>query len=150
MGADYIGAFVPVTRSREEALDVLRSLPNDSIERALRNTNLDSEWDDGLDSEWDDGKTFWIFPDDGPAYINRETMIPELEKYVHIVYDIVEGKCRVASWVRHDDVLFVIAGGLSWGDIPDFVDELTIVYFLGVTYDPTKELTWVDTPPIPT
>lgn len=135
MGADFIGAIVPISRSRAEALRVLHELPDESIVRALSNTNLDPEWDDDH---------FWDFPKDGDPQIKRDTLLPELEKYVNIAYDIAEDKHRVASWFRHDDILFVIAGGVSWGDTPEFVDELSIVYFLGVTYDPTKELVWAD------
>jgi hypothetical protein len=142
MGADFIGCLVPITRTREEAVEVLRTLDEDSIKRALYNTNLDSEWaEDGDD---DDEGVFWSFPEDGgePTLIMKN-IVRELETYVNIVYDIAEDKHRVASWFRHDEVLFVVTGGLSWGDSPDFYDEMSIVYFLGVTYDPTMELTWV-------
>lgn len=136
MGADFIGSFVPVSRSLPQALEALHALSDAQIKSALHNTNLDSEWDDG--------ETFWVFADDGDPQINREALMPELEKYVRIVYDVVDDNYRVASWFRHDDVLFACTGGLSWGDTPDLVDEMGIVYFLGVTYDPTKKLAWVD------
>ena len=135
MGADYIGATVPISRTRAEALRVLHELPDETIVLALMNTHLDSEWDN---------ETFWDYPEDGDPQIKRDTLLPELEKYVNIAYDIAEDKHRVASWFRHDDILFVVAGGTSWGDTPEFVDELSIVYFLGVTYDPMKELVWAD------
>ena len=145
MGADFIGAVVPITRTREEALEVLRTLSEDSIKLALHNTTLDSEW--AVEGDDDDEGVFWSFPDDGgePTLIMKN-IIKELEKYIHIVYDIVGDKHRVASWFRHDEALFAVTGGLSWGDTPEFVDEMTIVYFLGVTYDPTMELTWVKRP----
>lgn len=135
MGADFIGASVPISRTRAEAITALHKLSDESIVLALSNTHLDSEWDDDH---------FWEFPEDGDPQIKRDTLLPELEKYVNIAYDIAEDKHRVASWFRHDDIKFVIAGGVSWGETPDFVDELSIVYFLGVTYDPNKELAWVE------
>jgi len=135
MGADFIGASVPVSRTRDEAIKALHELNDEAIKLALRHTNLDPEFDDG---------TFWSFDDNDEPQMIRETLIPELEKCVHITYDVLEDNHRVASWFRHDDVKFAIAGGLSWGDTPDLVDELSIAYFLGVTYDPTKELAWVD------
>jgi hypothetical protein len=138
MGADFINATVPISRTRAEAIQALHELSNESIALALYNTNLDSEWDD--DEE------FWSFPEDADPQIKRDAIMPELEKYVNITFDIAEDKHRVASWFRHDDILFVSAGGLSWGDTPEFVDELSIVYFLGVTYDPNKKLAWIDRP----
>ncbi|MGA0847937.1 MAG: hypothetical protein ACO395_04700 [Pontimonas sp.] len=135
MGADFIGASVPIYRTRDEAIKALHELNDEAIKLALHNTNLDPEFDDG---------TFWSIDDNGELQMIRETLIPELEKCVHITYDVAEDKHRVAAWFRHDDVKFAVAGGLSWGDTPDFVDELSIVYFLGVTYDPTKKLAWVD------
>lgn len=138
MGADFIHGACPISRTREEAIEALHSLSDADISLALYNTNLDSEWDDG--------EEFWSFPEGDEPQIKREAIMPELEKYVNIAYDISEGKYRVATWMRHDDIRFVIAGGLSWGETPDFVDELSIVYFLGVTYDPNKQLAWIDRP----
>lgn len=143
MGADFIGCFVPMTRSQEEAVEVLRSLPDESIIRAIEDTNLD--W------RWDDDEHFWTFSDDDETdpTLNRENMLKELEGYVQIAYDILRDRHRVASWFSHDDVRFIVTGGLSWGETPDFYDELNILYHLGVTYDPTMELTWVRRP-VPT
>jgi hypothetical protein len=135
MGADFVGATVPISRTRHQAIKALHELTDEAITLAVRNTNLDPEFDDGH---------FWSFDDNGEPQMIRETLIPELEKYVHITYDVAEDKHRVASWFRHDDVKFAVAGGLSWGDTPDFVDELSVVYYLGVTFDPMKKLAWVD------
>ena len=138
MGADFYGTVVPISRTREEAIEALHALSDTSIFVALYNTHLDFEWDDN--------EQFWSFPEGDEPQIKRDTLLPELEKYVNIAYDISEDKHRVATWFRHDDIRFVVAGGLSWGDTPDFVDELSIVYFLGVTYDPNKQLAWIDRP----
>jgi hypothetical protein len=74
MGADFINATVPISRTRAEAIQALHELSNESIALALYNTNLDSEWDD--DEE------FWSFPEDADPQIKRDAIMPELEKYV--------------------------------------------------------------------
>ena len=137
MGADFIGGFVPVSRTRDEALTALRGMSDEAILNAIYNTHLDPEFTNEDFFVWDDD-------DNGIVGINREVFMPELEGVVNITYDIAEDKHRLASWVKHDDITFVIAGGASWGDTPEFVDEVSLCYFLGVTYDPNKELAWVD------
>lgn len=138
MGADYVGAFVPVTRSRAEALNALHDLSDEAIMQALKYTNLDWEFDEG---------DLYIFPEPDapePTGINRTNMMPVLEALVTETYDILEDRYRDAGWFRHDDILFVTAAGMSWGDTPEHIDALGIVYFLGVTYDQSKKLAWVD------
>lgn len=137
MGADFIGGFVPVSRTRDEALTALRGMSDEAILNAIYHTHLDPEFAD---------ENFFTFDEftDEVIGINRETLMSELEGVVNITYDIAEGKHRLATWVKHDDITFVIAGGASWGDTPEFVDEVSLCYFLGVTYDPDKQLVWAD------
>jgi len=137
MGADFIGGFVPVSRTRDEALTALRGMSDEAILNAIYHTHLDPEFAN------EDFFTLDEFTDEVIG-INRETLMPELEGVVNITYDIAEGKHRLASWVKHDDITFVIGGGASWGDTPEFVDEVSLCYFLGVTYDPDKQLVWAD------
>jgi len=137
MGADFIGGFVPVSRTRDEALTALRGMSDEAILNAIYHTHLDPEFAD---------ENFFTFDEftDEVVGINRETFMPELEVAVNATYDILDDKHRLASWVKHDDITFVIAGGSTWGDTPEFVDELSLCYFLGVTYDPNKQLAWVE------
>lgn len=135
MGADFIGGFVPVSRTRDEAITALHELSDEAILNAIYNTHLDPEFAD---------EDFFIWSESNVDGINRETLMPELESVVNITYDILDDKHRLASWVKHDDITFVIAGGATWGDTPEFVDELSLCYFLGVTYDPNKQLAWVE------
>jgi hypothetical protein len=134
MGADFIGTIVPIRRTRDEAIKALHELNDEAITMALRHTHLDPEFDDGH---------FWSFDDNGEPQIIRETLIPELEKYVHITYDVAEGRYRMGGVARIDDVYFAIAGGPSWGDTPDYFDELEVTSFLGVTVDQGEYLTFV-------
>ena len=137
MGADFVGVFVPVSRNETEALDRLHAMTDSEIIEALQQTNLAWEYDEG---------DLYVFDDEQvkPTGINRTAMMEVLEEYVKLTYRILRNEERYASWFRQDDATFVLAGGLSWGDAPEFVSELEIVVDLGVTYDKSKKLAWVD------
>lgn len=137
MSMDFIGAVVPITRTREEAIEALHKLSDERIMESLKDTNYDASfseelytWPDSLSSE--------------PTGINREAMMKELEQLINVVYDIHDGKVRGAMWFRFGEASFVFAGGQSWGDAPEYFDEVSITSLLAVTYDESKTLAWVD------
>lgn len=136
MGMDLAVAVVPITRKREEALELVRSMSAETIIEALRHTYLDAEFTDHL----------YTFSEDDPWEVTgiSEEMIPALEQAINITYDVAEDRFRLGTCVQFGDCKFAVAGGASWGDMPEYVDELWLVSMLGVTYDATKTLKWVD------
>jgi len=137
MGVDYVGILVPISRSREEAKLALRQLNDETIINALADTICDPTYDDGL-YLWDADNEYKMIG------VNRETMFFNLDSIIDSVYDIADGRIRTATWYKIDDVDFVHAGGASWGDTPEWYDELHIAWSLGVTWDMSKRLDWVD------
>lgn len=137
MGMDYVGVLVPVSRTREDAKYALRRMSDDDIINALRDTIFDPTFSDELYTWENDNSS-------EPNGVNNDTMFSHLDDIIDIVYDIADGNVRGATWYKVDDILFVSCGEQSWGDGPEFYDELTIASLLGVTYDETKRLAWVD------
>ena len=117
MGADWVGAVVPVTRSRDRAFELLESMPFAEIRR----------------------RTQWLIDSDE---LDEEELLARCREAIEITYEASEGKLRAASFARFGDVTFAVAGGLSWGDEPDFVNDLGIVLDLGVTYDEGEWVGW--------
>lgn len=139
MGMDFVGAVVPITRTRKEAIEELHKLSDERIIESLRDTNYESSFFEEL----------YTWPEDNdyasePTGINREVMMKELETLINVVYDIHDGNVRGAMWFRFGEVSFVFAGGESWGDSPEYFDEVSVVSLLAVTYDESKTLAWVD------
>jgi len=136
MGADWVGWVVPISRSRDEALALLDEMPIDEIIR--RNDDFQTI----LARDIEDGN---YDIEDGDSFLLDEAQVRDrCREAVNVAYDSADGKYRLASWARHDDALFAIAGGASWGDTPEYVDDLCIADALRVTYDERKELRWVD------
>ena len=136
MGADWVGWVVPISRSRDEALALLDEMPIDEIIR--RNDDFQTI----LARDIEDGN---YDIEDGDSFLLDEAQVRDrCREAVNVAYDSADGKHRLASWARHDDALFAIAGGASWGDTPEYVDALCIADALRVTYDERKELRWVD------
>lgn len=136
MGADWVGWVVPISRSRDEALALLDEMPIDEIIR--RNDDFQTV----LARDIEDGN---YDIEDGDSFLLDEAQVRDrCREAVNVAYDSADGKHRLASWARHDDALFAIAGGASWGDTPEYVDDLCIADALRVTYDEHKELRWVD------
>lgn len=127
MGADLSFAVVPITRPREEALSLLQGMSDDTLLDKIRYTHLD-----GDDSFYDD---------DGNLV--RSELLARLEESLDITYNCAEGRYRLGGFMTFDECQFAVAGGPSWGDQPEYVDDLSVIYFLGVTYDDTKTLKWV-------
>lgn len=138
MGADFIGIAVPITRTREEALAKLNELSLDEVVARLGdNSPFGFDIASGsYDLHYDD--------DTHKSVLDKEAIMEGCRKYVNATYDVAEGKVRTAGWTRIGECEFVLAGGVSWGDAPEFYDELEIAYSLGVTYDVTKTLKWDD------
>lgn len=138
MGADFIGIAVPITRTRQEALAKLEELSLDEVvSRIGENSGFGFDIaSGGYDLHYDD--------DTHKPVLDKDAIMNACRKYLNDTYDVAEGKVRTAGWTRIGDCQFVLAGGVSWGDAPEFYDELEIAYSLGVTYDDAKTLKWVD------
>lgn len=140
MGADWVGWITPITRSREDALVLLDGM---SIEDIIKRNE---EFDTALHYNIEDGD-FDVATDHDEYALDEAQVRDRCREAVNIAYDCADGKYRVASWFRcgkNGEVVFAVAGGASWGDTPEYVDDLRIAEALGVTYDDTKELAWVD------
>lgn len=136
MGADWVGYAVPIARPRDEALSLLDAMPIDEIVK--RNDEFGTVLAMNIeDGDYDIEHGDIILLDDAQVR-------SRCREAVNIAYDCAEGKYRLASWVKQSETLFAIAGGASWGDTPEYVDDLCIADALRVTYDETKELRWVD------
>lgn len=138
MGSELVTCIVPVTRTQEEAIKRLHEMTDEELISRLQFTHLDWEHDEEL----------YNFADaeaDEPNSVNRAKLMPFLEDAVNLVYSISNGDFRRStSIIRFGDCRFAMAGGDSWGDAPPCFDELTVALYLGVTFDDTKTLKWVD------
>lgn len=142
MGADWVGWVTPISRSREEALALLDAM---SIEEIIkRNAEFDTVITYGIedgdyDKNWDGNL--------GDGHILDEAQVRDrCREAVNVAYDCADGEYRLASYWKFGkdgEVVFAVAGGASWGDTPDYVDDLRIADALRVTYDDTKQLKWV-------
>jgi hypothetical protein len=135
MGADFFHIAVPVTKTREEALASLQLLTDEQLISRLSYGALHLE---------DEEEPYFDIDENDDATLNREAVLERCVEAVNITYDVAEDRHRVASSMRIDDCLFAVAGGLSWGDSPDYFDDLCIAYELMVTFDSSKQLKWVD------
>ena len=135
MGADFFHVAVPITRSRDEALASLRAMSNETLIAKLSYGTLCLE---------DSGDTWLLTDENGENVLNRDALIARCEEAINITYDSAEDHNRLSGSMRINDCVFAVAGGLSWGDSPDYFDDLCIAYELGVTYDESKQLKWVD------
>ena len=140
MGADWVGWVTPIARSREEALALLDAMSIDEIIK--RNEEFDTAVHYHIE-----GGDFDIETDDDPGFILDKAQVRDrCREAVNITYDCADGEYRLASYWKFGkdgEVVFAVAGGASWGDTPDYVDDLRIADALRVTYDDTKELKWV-------
>ena len=143
MGADFIHVAVPITRTRDEALASLRAMSNETlIDKLTYGTlYLEDSGDTWLMTD-DDGEI--INDENGNPILNRADLIARCEEAINITYDSAEDRYRLAGSMRINDCVFAVGGGASWGDSPDYFDDLCIAYELGVTYDESKQLKWVD------
>lgn len=140
MGADWVGWVTPITRSREEALALLDAM---TIEELLKRNE---EFDTAIHYNIEDGD-YDIESGDGEYALDEAQVRDRCREAVNITYDCAGGEYRLASYWKFGkdgEVVFAVAGGASWGDTPDYVDDLRIAEALRVTYDDTKELKWVD------
>lgn len=138
MGADWVGWITPISRFREEALSVLDAM---SIEEIIkRNTEQETviawEIEDGTHDISDEGEEGF--------HLDESAIRERCRDAVNVAYDCYEGKYRLGSGASFGEAKFAIAGGASWGDTPEYVDDLCIVDALRVAYDETKTLKWVD------
>lgn len=137
MGADYVGSVTPISRTRDEALALLDAM---SIKEIIKRNE---EFYTVVHYAIEDGD-FDIETDDDAGFVLDESQVrSRCREAVNIAYDCYEGRLRLGGSANFGEVGFAIAGGASWGDVPDYVDDLSIAQALRVTYDDTKELKWV-------
>lgn len=140
MGADWIGWVTPITRSREEALALLDAM---GIEEIIKRND---EFDTLIRYNIEDGD-FDVQRPNGEFVLDQAQVRSRCREAVNVAYDCADGEYRLASYWKfgkHGEVVFAVAGGPSWGDMPEYVDDLRIADALRVTYDDTKELKWVE------
>lgn len=140
MGADWVGWVTPISRTREEALALLDAM---SIEEIIERNR---EFDTVLYHDIEDG-VFDVETEEGEYAPDLAQVRSRCREAVNIAYDCAEGQHRLASYFRFGkkgEVLLAVAGAPSWGDTPEFVDDLQIADALRVTYDDTKTLDWVE------
>lgn len=135
MGADFISVTVPIARPKHEALEKLLALSDTEIIDRMRYGVYDPDIFD----------EYYTFDDIGdPIGINRDVLMPVLIEALDMTYNVAEGRIRYGSGMTIGGALFATIGEMSWGDPPEGYDQLCVIYELGVTYDESKTLKWVD------
>jgi hypothetical protein len=110
MGADFIGGYVHVAKTRQKAYDALEAIDASRIAMHLINAGLSVE---------------------ETEYTVREQAFD----YVNMVYDAYEGYRRDGDVWIIDDKTYVVTGGMSWGDSPtELWDAVVAVSALGITH----------------
>jgi hypothetical protein len=108
MGADFIGTFCKVTKTKDEAVAAFVEVPDNRLADLI----------DDLSIELDDETP-------------RAFFAAQLETFYD---DYVDGYDREVSMWRIDDVPYIVTGGMSWGDEPtDAYAVIVAVSELGVT-----------------
>lgn len=119
MGADFIGGFCPIRKTREEALIALSVLDNEALLEAVEYSYFPSAWDETEDM---DDKQFVEFVRD------------LAEKAVNEVFDALEYEARDCGVWTIEGTNYIVTGGMSWGDTPtDMCAPIWCVDNLGVT-----------------
>jgi hypothetical protein len=118
MGADFIGTFCKVTRTRQEAFAALDEIPDSRLVQLLDDCVGGGELEQ-LDE-----------PAAAVGVGARTFFAAQLAEF----YDrYLEGHRQADIW-QIDGSAYVVTGGLSWGDSPtDTFDTITNVAALGVT-----------------
>lgn len=112
MGADFIGGAVEVETDREGALFNLKSMSDEELL-----ATFDDQIEEGL-----------IEVDNADELRDIST------EAINAVYDCFNGRRRDGDVWKFHDSLYVVSGGLSWGDTPtDLLEAIWIVDCLGVT-----------------
>jgi hypothetical protein len=109
-------------------------MPVSEIMSRIKYTQFDPEMDPDLYTWENDDAT-------EPNGVTPELM-KHLEDCIDITYDVAENRYRHGSMVQIDDVMFAVAGGSTWGDTPEYVDELSVTFFLGVTVRENEYITF--------
>lgn len=134
MGADFISVTVPIDRPKHEALEKLLAMSDTEIINRMRYGTYDP----------DVYEDYYSFENDEPVGINRDVFMPILIEALDVTYDVAEGRRRSGQGITIGGAQFAVVGEMSWGDPPVNYDELCVIYELGVTYDESKQLKWVD------
>ena len=114
MGADFIGGYVAVRKTRDEALAALAAISNDDLRKSLALSVGISDDDDNATSD-DECREIALF-------------------HLNMVYDAVDGFRRDGAVWHINDVPCVFTGGMSWGDTPtDLCESVWVIAELGIT-----------------
>jgi len=121
MGADFIGGFCPIVKTREEALAALREMPDSVVFAEVESVYY---FADDFDAEEDEDYQAELFAEArGMA-----------EDDVNAVYDALEHAARDCGVWTIEGTNYIVTGGMSWGDPPtDMCNPIWCVSGLGVT-----------------
>lgn len=135
MGADFVCAVVPIAVPREEAHARLALLTDDQIIDRMRHGHYDPEFYD----------EYYKFDENGEVVgVNRDVFLPVLADAINTTYNVAEGRHRYGSFLQFGEATFAMVGEMSYGDVPEYFDDLCVVHDLCVTYDTNKTLKWVE------
>lgn len=110
MGADFIGAVCPITRTKDQAITAIDTLHYEDV------INVVNEWAI-LDLLYDEAKEYVI------------------EALADVYYAYLEGDRECTTWT-FGGIDHLITGGMSAGDPPtDIYTAVGIISALGITYD---------------
>lgn len=117
MGADFLGAFVPMETSRESAKQKLREYSEDFLLDHLNDYFA-------MEFYEEDGKN--------PYDLALECV----DAHIDIVYDLYKHESREVTVFKYRGVDILVTGGMSWGDDPtDAFASLGVVQSLELTTD---------------
>lgn len=115
MGADFLGAFVPMETSRDSAKNKLREYPEKYVLDTLSDYFAQEFYDE-------DGKTEY------------EQALEYVDAQIDIVYDLYQHESREVTVFKYRDVDILVTGGMSWGDDPtDAFQSMGVVQSLELT-----------------
>lgn len=115
MGADFLGAFVPMETSRDSAKSKLREYPEGFVLDHLSDYFAQEFYEE-------DGKTEY------------EQALEYVDNAIDFVYDLYAHESREVTVFKYRDVDILVTGGMSWGDDPtDAFQPMGVVQSLELT-----------------
>jgi hypothetical protein len=105
MGADFVYAIVEVTEPENYWQDWLGELNDDEVMAYVRETDDRHDWIDLYDYHDELGK---------PAFCQK--VVERVSEAVKVCYDYQQN--REMGWHHDGDRIFIMSGGMSWGDPP--------------------------------
>lgn len=117
MGADWIGGYVELSKTREEALAALENMSDYLLLQTMKDRDIDPY-------RWEDEE----------GVFDIDAFRESCRSAVNDCYDAAEGKRRDGTgWLIYGKV-YAVSGGDSWGDPPtDLCESIWLVEELCVT-----------------